>query len=257
MNLTIEFLKKHRIEFSVSVEGEIKVGGSLYLSSVTSLPEGFNPTVGGSLYLSSVTSLPEGFNPTVGGYLDLSSVTSLPEGFNPTVGGSLYLSSFKGKKPDCKNIPQGFSASLRLSIETRFNAKGFTVADGILARIIQARGPLKKIIVAGKKECTWLASSDDGIVHAHGDTAAEALAELAFKLADKGDLSDLRAMPMDTVKTPQEWGLVYRRATGACKSGTKHFMAQKVTKESYTLAEILEETKGAFGAERFREVVGA
>ena len=49
--------------------------------------------VGGSLYLSSLTSIPEGFNPTVGGYLDLSSLTSIPEGFNPTVGGSLYLRS--------------------------------------------------------------------------------------------------------------------------------------------------------------------
>ena len=29
--------------------------------------------VGGDLYLRSVTSIPEGFNPTVGGYLDLSS----------------------------------------------------------------------------------------------------------------------------------------------------------------------------------------
>lgn len=34
-----------------------------------------------------VEELPEG------GYLDLSSLTSIPEGFNPTVGGSLYLSS--------------------------------------------------------------------------------------------------------------------------------------------------------------------
>jgi len=43
------------------------------LSSLTSIPEGFNPTVGGDLYLRSLTSIPEGFNPTVGGYLDLGS----------------------------------------------------------------------------------------------------------------------------------------------------------------------------------------
>lgn len=29
--------------------------------------------INGSLYLSSLTSIPDGFNPTVGGYLDLSS----------------------------------------------------------------------------------------------------------------------------------------------------------------------------------------
>jgi hypothetical protein len=64
-------------------------------------------------------------------------------------------------------------------------------------------------------------------------------------------------MPLDTIKTPQEWGFVYRRATGACKMGTESFMSAKAKKENYTLAEIIEETKGAFGAEQFRKVVGA
>jgi hypothetical protein len=81
------------------------VGGSLYLNNVTSIPEGFNPTVGGSLYLENVTSIPEGFNPTVGGYLDLRSVTSIPEGFNPTVGGYLDLRSVT-------SIPEGFNPTV-------------------------------------------------------------------------------------------------------------------------------------------------
>jgi len=38
---------------------------------------------GGSLDLRGLTSIPEGFNPTVGGHLDLSGLTSIPEGFNP------------------------------------------------------------------------------------------------------------------------------------------------------------------------------
>jgi hypothetical protein len=81
------------------------VGGSLDLGSLTSIPEGFNPTVGGSLYLRSLTSIPEGFNPTVGGSLDLSSLTSIPEGFNPTVGGYLGLSSLT-------SIPEGFNPTV-------------------------------------------------------------------------------------------------------------------------------------------------
>ncbi len=81
------------------------VGGSLYLGSLTSIPEGFNPTVGGNLDLSSLTSIPEGFNPTVGGWLDLGSLTSIPEGFNPTVGGSLHLSSLT-------SIPEGFNPTV-------------------------------------------------------------------------------------------------------------------------------------------------
>ena len=85
--------------------GTEKVSGYLYLRSLTSIPEGFNPTVGGDLYLSSLTSIPEGFNPTVGGYLDLRSLTSIPEGFNPTVGGDLYLSSLT-------SIPEGFNPTV-------------------------------------------------------------------------------------------------------------------------------------------------
>ena len=88
------------------------VGGGLYLSSLTSIPEGFNPTVGGSLNLNSLTSIPEGFNPTVGGYLYLSSLTSIPEGFNPTVGGSLYLRSLK-------SIPEGFNPTVGGSLYLR------------------------------------------------------------------------------------------------------------------------------------------
>jgi len=46
--------------------GKEKIGGSLYLSYLTSIPQGFNPTVGGSLHLRSLTSIPQGFNPTDG-----------------------------------------------------------------------------------------------------------------------------------------------------------------------------------------------
>jgi hypothetical protein len=81
------------------------VGGDLDLRSLTSIPEGFNPTVGGDLDLRSLTSIPEGFNPTVGGYLDLRSLTSIPEGFNPTVGGYLYLGSLT-------SIPEGFNPTV-------------------------------------------------------------------------------------------------------------------------------------------------
>ena len=86
------------------------VGGYLYLGSLTSIPEGFNPTVGGNLYLGSLTSIPEGFNPTVGGYLYLGSLTSIPEGFNPTVGGNLYLGSLI-------SIPEGFNPTVGGSLD--------------------------------------------------------------------------------------------------------------------------------------------
>ena len=48
MTLTLE-------ELNARVDHANEVGGGLYLSSLTSIPEGFNPTVGGSLDLSSLT----------------------------------------------------------------------------------------------------------------------------------------------------------------------------------------------------------
>jgi len=101
------------------------VGGGLYLDSLTYIPEGFNPTVGSHLYLNKLTSIPEGFNPTVGGYLNLSSLTSIPEGFNPMVGDSLWLNSLttilEGFNPtvggtldlrSLTSIPEGFNPTV-------------------------------------------------------------------------------------------------------------------------------------------------
>jgi hypothetical protein len=103
-----KFCKEHNITEN-QFKGIDKIEGNLDLSSLTSIPEGFNPTVGGNLDLSSLTSIPEGFNPTVGGWLDLRSLTSIPEGFNPTVGGTLYLCSLT-------SIPEEFNPTVRGSL---------------------------------------------------------------------------------------------------------------------------------------------
>ena len=112
-----QFYGKEKIEGSLDLSSITSipegfnptVGWSLYLNSVTSIPEGFNPTVGESLFLNRVTSIPDGFNPTVGESLVLNSVTSIPEGFNPTVGHSLYLESVT-------SIPEGFNPTVGLSL---------------------------------------------------------------------------------------------------------------------------------------------
>ena len=41
------------------------------------------------------------------------------------------------------------------------------------------------------------------------------------------DVEQYRDMPPTTRKTPQEWAVVYRRVTGACRFGTEDFMARK------------------------------
>ncbi len=224
MKLDIKYLKKNQIKFTFDDDKKIHVGGSLDLrgTGITALPEGL--TVGGYLYLTG------------------TGITALPEGL--TVGGSLYLSGTGITKKE-------YSCDVSLALKN----KKITNSDGIWGCIISQKGTLAKVKLFGKKEVSFIASADDERVCAHGKTAADAYAELAFKIADKGDLSDLYNMPLDTVKTPKEWGFIYRRVTGACKLGTDSFMSTKVKKESYTLAEIIEETKDAFGHDRFKETV--
>ena len=68
-----EFCRRYEIS-EAQFYGREEIRGYLDLRSLTSIPEGFNPTVGGSLDLRSLTSIPSGFNPTVGGGLDLRLV---------------------------------------------------------------------------------------------------------------------------------------------------------------------------------------
>ena len=94
--------------------------------------------------------------------------------------------------------------------------------------------------------------ASDNKNNAHGDTVKEAIAELAFKSSDR-DVSQYKDMSLDTTKTPQEWGFVYRNITGACAFGVKDFIASKELKESYTLAEIIKETDGAYAHHTFKQ----
>jgi len=99
-------------------------------------------------------------------------------------------------------------------------------------------------------------ASRDG-ENAHGETIQEATEELMFKGGER-DVDQYRDMPLETVKTPSEWAFIYRIVTGACSFGTREFIKSKgAMKESYSLAEILEETRGAWGHDQFRAVVAS
>ncbi len=81
------------------------------------------------------------------------------------------------------------------------------------------------------------------------------MADLSFKKMSK-DVEQFKGMSTDTAKTPEEWGIIYRAITGACNVGVEMFKESKgKLKKKYTLLEILEETKNAYGSERFREAV--
>jgi hypothetical protein len=212
------------------------VGGYLDLRSVTSLPEGFNPTVGRYLDLRSVTSLPEGFNPTVGGGLDLSSVTSLPEGFNPTVGGSLDLRSVTslpegfnptvGRYLEWKNGRKHIGSSVNVEVKTSksFFWDGFAKIDGMFCQVDSKRistiegqdYELRTGKKVGKNETFYIVSKDD--FHAHGKDIKTAFEDLQFKIQSER----LKNEPIneETLVTVAH----YRVITGACNLGCKDFL---------------------------------
>jgi len=246
--------------------GREKIAGDLYLGLLTSIPEGFNPTVGGYLYLGSLTSIPEGFNPTVGGYLYLGSLTSIPEGFNPTVGGDLYLGLLT-------SIPEGFNptvggclvwkngrkhhgASVVRPVRPKPVPKAITwkdgryiKVDGIFSEVIESRANVFRTRHIGKKEIEYLVTDGNG-AWAHGETMEAAREDLRYKIGSRS-LDELRNIdPDEPMEFAKAVGL-YRAVTGACAAGCKGFVERNgLDKErTYSFNEILKITKGAYGFE--------
>jgi len=195
------------------------VGGDLYLSSLTSIPEGFNPTVGGYLYLSSLTSIPEGFNPTVGGDLDLSSLTSIPEGFNPTVGGDLY---YKGGSKRIGAAVNEIMVNRNYFWEK--NNKRYAIIDGIFCEILKEQtyvveGHDHAIYSAKKvnKEKYFFIVGRNGY-YAHAEDLHQAFDDLSFKIASE----QLKKEPItaDTLIDVKH----YRLITGSCDMGCRDFL---------------------------------
>ena len=202
--------------------------------------------IGGSLYLRSVTSIPEGFNPTVGGGLDLRSVTSIPEGFNPTVGESLYLRS--GSRYIGVQV-----ASPHISARYLWRNNGYIKVDNIFTRIISERGNVMRVQRIAHKEIEYLVTDGDGR-WAHGKTLKEAKDSLIYKISSR-DTSKYQIWELGTEVTHAEAIEAYRVITGACVLGTRHFCETILgdkKKDKYTIAEVIELTKGQYGAETFK-----
>ena len=237
------------------------VGGYLYLGGLTSIPDGFNPTVGGYLDLEGLTSIPDGFNPTVGGSLDLRGLTSIPDGFNPTVGGSLDLRGLTSI-PDGFNPTVGGYLDLRGGLQAETNQppaviewpNGYCIADGIFGHVMNKRKENGRLIWKLKKincdEIFYL--MQDGSHVAHGKSIREALVDLRFKSEDR-DSSDYQDLAMDDELTFDDAVICYRVITGACQFGVCDFIDNRLTtkKESYKVSELIELTKNEYGSESF------
>ena len=201
--------------------GETEVSGSLDLISLTSIPDGFNPTVGGSLYLSSLTSIPDGFNPTVGGWLDLRSSGKY-------IGSDVSFLSWQDGK--------------------------YIMVDGIFSEVISRKGNVIKAKKINQDKEFYIVTY--GERWAHGDTIKQAREDLIYKIGnvDKSEFEGIDKSKKMSFKKAIE---CYRVITGACSFGVRDFIKSNGLKKSkYSPLEIAEITKGAYGNAEFKSFFG-
>ena len=243
----------------------LAVGGDLYLSHtpITALPEGlavdgwldlrYTPitalpeglTVGGSLDLSGtqITALPEGL--TVGGYLDLrrTPITALPEELK--VGSYIFSNN-----PNIKKL-------LKHVLKDGDYVPGkYLYADGILTHVKNRRKSGAYTYYLGKIKGRNVVS--DGTYWAHCRTLREGVADLLYKHAADRGAEQYRHLTLDSVLPFDEAVTMYRVITGACQAGTQQFIERlPELKEAYSVREMIELTRGQYGADKFAEFFGA
>ena len=232
---------------------------------ITQLPEGL--TVGGDLYLrgTQITQLPEGL--TVGGDLDLENcekITQLPEGL--TVGGSLYL-----RGTQITQLPEGLTVGGYLDLrgtqitnpehykklrEGDYVPNKLLLADGIVTLVKRRKKLGKYVYYIGRIKGHNVLS--DGSVFAHCKTLAEGVADIEFKQAEDRGSDQYKRLTLDSVLKTPDAIVMYRIITGACKAGTERFLATLgQLKDEYTVRDIIEITRGQYGAatlQKFFEV---
>ena len=174
-------------EFNEMVEEANEDNSDLYLNGLTSIPEGFNPTVGGDLWLDGLTSIPEGFNPTVGGSLGLNGLTS----------GYSHL-----KDGDYKAGQYIYADGILTHVKRKKKIDGYTYYVGKI--------PNRNVIY-------------DGVNFAHCKNFKDGVADLEFKKAADRGADQYRNLRLDSVLTVEEAKNMYRIITGACKAGTEQF----------------------------------
>ncbi len=92
----------------------------------------------------------------------------------------------------------------------------------------------------------------DGEYYAHCRTFKEGVLDIAFKKSEDRGAEQYSHLMLESELTYNEAVIAYRVITGACRAGTQQFLDSiKEKKEKYTVAEIIEITKGQFGSTVF------
>ena len=135
-------------------------------------------------------------------------------------GGGIKAGAFPvlKKKKDAE-VSELVRQKCRAMLLSSFAASGFSFADGILARIVSQRGPVSRVMICGHTEISYVVSDDEGNF-AHGDTLAEARADLMVKRTSK-DLTQFKKWTL-AKGVPKEVAIFpYRSIIAPCAQGTR------------------------------------
>nr|DAQ81612.1 MAG TPA: hypothetical protein [Caudoviricetes sp.] len=236
MEYTKKWLDDNRITYTISADGLIYIDGNLKIPSKEDVTLEYLAEVSGSVYVRENATFTA---PALvkSGYVYVRENATFTAPALVTIREVCYASEWFGHKVE---VYDGMGC-VTVSEKTR---------NGITIRYCR-KASFKDSELIGEKYFVV----SQGEHNAHGETLDAAMADLMFKTADR-DVSKYRNMPLDTVKTPYEWATVYRIITGACQYGTQSFINKQGTlKETYTLQEILALTSGAYGSQKFQQVI--
>ena len=178
------------------------------------------------------------------GSLDLGCCTGLPSlPDSLTVGGYLNLTGCTGLTGSRK------SRTLR---NGDYVPGRYLYADGILTHVKRKKQIGKYTYYIGKIKCKNVIS--DGTYYAHCKNFEEGVSDLAFKAAKDRGAEQYNGLTKESVVSFEDGRTMYRVITGACAAGTQQFIDEMTEKkESYSISEIIEMTKNAYGGEIFRK----
>ena len=138
---------------------------------------------------------------------------------------------------------------LKKAIDFHPNGK-YVVCDDIFSEVVEHKGNVWRCVDIKRGNEHYIVT--DGKRHyAHGETIDSAKLDLRFKV-NKRTLTDYRKLKLDDSLSFEDAYTCYREITGACRFGTDQFIQSlSEVKESYTIREIIELTKGKYGHSTF------
>ena len=126
----------------------------------------------------------------------------------------------------------------------------YVCCDRIVSKILEHKGNVWRCVDLSVDKEHFLVTDGEGH-YAHGMTIQMAKADLRFKVNERY-ISQYETLKLDDSLSFDEAYSCYRTITGACRFGTDQFIQSlPEVKESYTIREIIELTKGQYGHQAF------